>query len=329
MTGACAARTARGAPSPAGGAAGKRLGVLGTLVLDSVQFPGNAPAEGLWGGVAYSLAAFDHALSAGWTIVPMVKLGADLAEPGARCLRRVSRRADMGCVRVVGEPNNRVDLRYHASGRRTERLRGGVPGWSGDEVAELLPSLAALYVNFVSGTELDLDGARRVREAACGPVYADLHSLFLGVESDGIRSPRAFPEAADFAACFDCVQANEDEFALFRSGRRDEAAALRVLQGRAALLAVTRGPGGADLFAAPNEGAAPRRTRVSAAAARDDGDPTGCGDVWGAVFFAWLLDGAPPPEAAARANGAAAVNMECGGALELHAALARRPEALP
>lgn len=333
MTGVRTTRESGGATREARAAPRKRLGVLGTLVLDSVHRPGEAQVKGLWGGVAYSLAAFDHALPAGWTIVPLVKLGADLAESGARCLRSVSRRIDLDCVRTAGERNNRVELRYCAAGRRTERLRGGVPGWSGDEVVELLPSLTALYVNFVSGLELDLDGARRLGKAARVPVYADLHSLFLDVESDGSRSPRPFPEAADFAACFDCVQMNEDEFALFQSGCCDGVAAPdRALRGRAALLAVTRGPEGADLFAATNGRTAPERTHVSSSPARDSGDPTGCGDVWGAVFFARLLAGASPPEAAVQANAAAAANLECSGPLELHAALVRRrpaPAAMP
>ncbi len=310
---------------PVGPAPPKRLGVLGTLVLDTVDRPGHALAPGLWGGIAYSLAAFDHVLPPGWTIVPLVKLGADLAEPGRRCLRTLSCSADLSRIRVMGERNNQVELRYSSSGRRTERLHGGVPGWSGEEIARLLPPLDALYVNFISGMELDLEAARRLRRVAAGPVYADLHSLFLGVESDGRRSPRALPEAADFAACFDFVQMNEDEFALFQSSSGSGvSAAAHAMRGRAKLLAVTRGPGGADLVQAPDGIATPETTRVPPARSCQDGDPTGCGDAWGAAFFARLLDGAPPSHAAADANAVAAANLDCSGALAFRAALARR-----
>ena len=102
---------------------------------------------------------------------------------------------DTRFLRAVPEPNNRVELRYSNSADRVEFLRGGVPGWSPGEVGGLLPGLDALYVNFISGMELTLAGARRIRDAFDGPSHADLHSLFLGVESDGRRSPVIFGPA--------------------------------------------------------------------------------------------------------------------------------------
>jgi sugar/nucleoside kinase (ribokinase family) len=48
------------------------------------------------------------------------------------------------------------------------------------------------------------------------------------------------------------------------------------------------------------------------------GDPTGCGDVWGATFFARLLAGDDVEAAMARANRAAAKNVEYRGAAGLN-----------
>ncbi|MDQ6611968.1 MAG: hypothetical protein M3Y64_06015, partial [Gemmatimonadota bacterium] len=45
-----------------------------------------------------------------------------------------------------------------------------------------------------------------------------------------------------------------------------------------------------------------------------DGDPTGCGDVWGATYFSRLLAGDILPEAIVAANHAAARNVEHRGA---------------
>jgi sugar/nucleoside kinase (ribokinase family) len=49
-----------------------------------------------------------------------------------------------------------------------------------------------------------------------------------------------------------------------------------------------------------------------------DGDPTGCGDVWGASFFASLLAQQDLETAMRRANAAAGRNVEHRGATGLH-----------
>jgi sugar/nucleoside kinase (ribokinase family) len=48
------------------------------------------------------------------------------------------------------------------------------------------------------------------------------------------------------------------------------------------------------------------------------GDPTGCGDVWGASFFCSLLARHPLDAAMRRANAAAALNVDHRGATGLH-----------
>ncbi|MFP4624839.1 MAG: hypothetical protein ACLFRX_11715, partial [Gemmatimonadota bacterium] len=48
------------------------------------------------------------------------------------------------------------------------------------------------------------------------------------------------------------------------------------------------------------------------------GDPTGCGDVWGATCFVALVAGAPLPSAMAAANGAASRNVDHRGAEGLY-----------
>ena len=89
-------------------------------------------------------------------------------------------------------PNNRVELRYFSADRRTEVMSGGVPGWNWLALKPLIDSarLDALYVNFLSGWELDLATALELRRHFRGPMYADLHMLVMAVQSDGLRVPR-------------------------------------------------------------------------------------------------------------------------------------------
>jgi sugar/nucleoside kinase (ribokinase family) len=288
-----------------------------------------------WGGVAYALSALVAALPAGWEVVPILKLGADLAESALRFLNTLPRVDLTAGIRVAAEPNNRVELRYQSEGRRTERLSGGVPTWLWPELGSVVRGCDALYVNFISGFELELDAARALRDGYSGPIYADLHSLFLGVGRQGLRTPRELPSSASWLRCFDAVQLNEEEFDLLSREWGDPwLLAAGAVGPELKLILVTLGPRGAAYVAGPGFQADPsewprtrRRVatpgptksgRVAPAGAALAGDPTGCGDVWGATFFARLLAGDDLEAAMATANGFAARNVEHRGAAGLH-----------
>lgn len=156
------------------------LGVVGTLVWDRIldRDGREVPVEE-WGGIAYALSALRASLPHGWTILPILKVGRDLAEEAFRFLREIPD-VDVSAVVVVPESNNRVELRYTSDARRTERLSGGVQAWTWPELALPAEMCDALYVNFISGMEMELPTARALRTGYPGPVYADLHSLSWG-----------------------------------------------------------------------------------------------------------------------------------------------------
>src|SRR5512135_203514 len=134
-----------------------RLGIIGTMVWDRIfaRDGRTAPVEE-WGGISYALAALSAARPGGWELVPLLKLGRDL-EPRARAFLAELPGLDLAPgVFAVPEPNNRVELRYQDRARRCERLTGGVPPWTWDELRPLLEGLDALYLNFISGFELAL-----------------------------------------------------------------------------------------------------------------------------------------------------------------------------
>lgn len=175
----------------------KRLGVVGTLVWDTIhQRDGRTLPIEEWGGIAYALAGLSAGLSEEWEIVPLLKVGGDLSENALRFLRTFPRIDLESGIRIVPEPNNKVELRYLNAERRTERLAGGVPPWSWPELAPLAATCDALYVNFISGFEMDLDAARALRVGFAGPSYADLHSLFMRSIPEGCGCPRNCPRGA-------------------------------------------------------------------------------------------------------------------------------------
>jgi hypothetical protein len=324
-----------------------KVGIVGSLVWDLIygRDPLAPPVEE-WGGIAYALAGMDASLTADWQIVPLIKVGRDLGREAQQLLNGLARLTPGGrCVEVTA-PNNRVVLHYQSTERRCERMAGGVPSWTWSELGPMVRDLDAIYVNFISGFELGLGTAQALRQGFQGPIYADFHSLFLGMQQDGMRRLQPLPHAADWFGCCDFVQLNEDE--MMQLSPDPLTLSAQALEAGVSLLAVTLGPRGVAYVAAPGfdgiagqrgSGAAgqqpqtpgqvtrgntplPRRpaaplsvrTALIPAPATETIDPTGCGDVFGAAAFARLLAGDSVETALRHATRLAARNAAFRGA---------------
>jgi pfkB family carbohydrate kinase len=316
-----------------------RVGIVGSLVWDLIygRDPLAPPVEE-WGGIAYALAGLDASLPPEWEIVPLIKVGRDLSGQAQDFLRGLTRLAPGGrCIEVTA-PNNRVVLHYQSSERRCERMAGGVPGWTWAELGPMVRDLDAIYLNFISGFELSLGTAQALRQGFRGPIYADLHSLFLGMQHDGMRVLRPLPDAPAWFECFDIVQLNEDEMQQLTPDPLTLSA--QALGAGVSLLVVTLGPRGVAYVAAPGferlavrrydgtavGGGVPpfRRTDVPTvrtalipAPRVETLDPTGCGDVFGAAVFARLLSGESVEAALRHGTAVAARNAGFRGATGL------------
>jgi hypothetical protein len=324
-----------------------KVGIVGSLVWDLIygRDPLAPPVEE-WGGIAYALAGLDASLPVDWEIVPLIKVGRDLSREAQQLLNSLTRLAPGArCVEVTA-PNNRVVLHYQSSERRCERMAGGVPGWTWAELGPMVRDLDAVYINFISGFELCLGTAQALRHGFRGPLYADFHSLFLGMQQDGMRVLQPLANAADWFGCFDFVQLNEDEMRQLSPDPLSLSA--QALDAGVSLLAVTLGPKGVAYVAAPGfdglvqqgsraagpqrhtsvnliESTLPRRpaaplsvrSALIPAPSIDTIDPTGCGDVFGAAAFASLLSGSSVEDALRHATSLAARNAGFRGATGL------------
>jgi pfkB family carbohydrate kinase len=298
-----------------------RVGILGSLVWDQIygRDPLAEPVEE-WGGIAYALASLDSSVAPGWEIVPLIKVGQDLAGKAREFLGGLRHVTPGGRCVEVPAPNNRVVLHYYSTERRTERMSGGVPGWTWSELGPMVRDLDALYLNFISGFELALGTAQALRQGFRGPIYVDLHSLLLGMQHDGVRVPRALQDAASWLGCFDVIQLNEDEMRQLSPDPLSLAA--EAIGAGTSLLIVTLAAKGAAYVAAPGfdgwgtagGSAAPLRTALIPAPTVDALDPTGCGDVFGAAAAARLFAGEPVEAAIRHANAMAARNAAFRGA---------------
>jgi sugar/nucleoside kinase (ribokinase family) len=291
----------------------KRVGVIGSMVWDTIYGRDPAqPAVEEWGGISYALAALDAVLPEDWELVPLIKVGRDLAPKANEFLRTLRHTTPHTRFVEVPEANNRVTLRYFSAERRSEQMRGGVPPWTWPELGPMVQDLDALYVNFISGYELTLETAQLLRRGFRHFIYADLHSLFLGKETDGTRVPRPLPQAPAWFGCFDAVQLNEDE--LRELGDDPLATAADALGHGCRTLCVTLGSRGAAYFT----GSPIRTARIPPdEAAPLDGDPTGCGDVFGGAVAASLVGGASLENALREGTRLAGRNLAHRGATGL------------
>jgi hypothetical protein len=134
-----------------------KVGILGSLVWDQIygRDPLAEPVEE-WGGAAYALASLDASVAPGWEIVPLIKVGQDLAGKAREFVGGLRHVTPGGRCVEVPAPNNRVILHYYSTERRTERMSGGVPGWTWSELGPMVRDLDGLYLNFISGFELAL-----------------------------------------------------------------------------------------------------------------------------------------------------------------------------
>src|SRR5881394_1340482 len=299
------------------GPALKRIGVIGSMVWDTIYGRDPVqPAVQEWGGISYALSALDAVLPDDWQIVPLIKVGRDLAAKANEFLSGVRRTAHGARFIEVPQPNNRVTLRYESAERRCEQMAGGVPPWTWEELGPLVQDADALYINFISGYELTLETAQLLRRGFRRFIYADLHSLFLGKEPDGMRVPRPLPQAPAWFGCFNVVQLNEDE--MNQLGSDPLAVAADAMGQGCSTLCVTLGRRGAAYFTGN-----PVRTELIPAPLTHPPafdlvvDPTGCGDVFGGAVVATLLGGTGIEQAIRIGNQLGARNVSHRGATGL------------
>ncbi len=297
------------------------------MIWDTIigRDPAEAPLEE-WGGIGYALAGLDASLEADWEIVPLVKVGRDMAARANDFLRDLSRVRDDARFAEVPGLNPRVRLNYRNMERWCEQLQGGVPPWTWAELGPMVADLDALYVNFITGYECDLATAQALRQAYRRPLYGDLHSLALGMHESGIRHHRPLEQPLAWLACFDVAQVNEDELRML--GGEPLALAARAVDLGVRAVCVTLGPRGASYVAAPGfdrlggvpgSGRPPAPPVVRTATVESEGepasgDPTGCGDVFGSTLFARLLAGDALEHAIRAANRMARRNVAYRGA---------------
>ncbi len=261
------------------------IGVTGTAVIDTIDTADGVRTSDM-GGIYYAVHTLSALLPSDARLHPVLVVGADAIET-VRGDWSALPGVVLDGVKPVEAPNNRVHIEYHAEDGRDETQAGGLPPLSSRDLARWPARLDAWLWNLVSGSEVERSTFDALKSAFEGPVYLDLHSLCLEPASDRARRPRRPPDWEAWVTGVTWLQMNAAEAALLWTGTPEPleresvaklAAHIHSLGVRGVL--VTYGADGAAWYGAAGDVVErPGRSVVAV-------DPTGCGDVFGAAWFA-------------------------------------------
>lgn len=296
------------------------IGVLGSINEDTIERADGSLQHSL-GGALFTACALAHMAGQAARVWLLARVSTALDERLRRQLRGVQGLRLDGLLPISGL-GYRCHISYDPEGDKTEVLHGEVAALTPGELAEFLPPLQALVVNFITGDEITCQDLALVRKQVAGPLFVDIHSLTLGRRSNGTRFPRPLAQAGSWLAQADVLQMNEFEARVLGAPVGTEAlldwAASRLDFGPGTVV-ITRGALDAVVAWRNQQGTVERLVQPASPVGPDGQlDPTGCGDVFLAALAAAHVRGLDLPTSMQQASRAAALNCQLNGTEELY-----------
>ncbi len=257
--------------------------VIGHLCLDVIH-PLKGPEIESYGGIYYAIGTLAALLGPGDSVIPVFGLNASDYEP---LVGNLSRFPNVDCSGIFAfeEPTNRVQLHYTSASTRIECSRNIATPIPFDRIRKFL-SVDGILVNMISGSDITLETFDQIRMAirpARTPIHFDYHSLTLGVNGNNERFRRPLENWRRWGFMTDTIQMNEDEIrGLSGEAMSEEQTAGHLLTLSVRAVLITRGERGVAVYS--NDRKRLTRTDIPGLAVNGGGEPTGCGDVFGAAF---------------------------------------------
>ena len=186
-----------------------RLLVIGTIINDHIYHRDGTVSHSL-GGLLYTLLPFKALLNKNDRVIPLCRIGGDIYDTVTDWLTKGEIYTTAGLLKEE-QNNNTVELRYINEQEREERSLYPLPPFRFEDIKPFL-DVNAVFINMISGWELDLDVLRKIRQAFNGLIFLDIHSLALERKADGRRIYRIIPEGREWLRNADVIQLNEREW---------------------------------------------------------------------------------------------------------------------
>lgn len=289
-----------------------KLALIGNIVVDEIEtFDGKSVHS--WGGALYNIAVFQKLLNQGESLLPVTTVGYDVWDELMEFLSDFDR-IDTSALSKSPHRNNKVSLKYVNEEERTERAKDILPPLELSLIEQALDADAILF-NFISGFEIKYEHLKKVRSKYEGTMLIDAHSLMLGINDEGIRFKKTFPEWREWFLCFDCVQMNAVEAKLITDSEKQYEGytdfADDLVDTGTKVVNITLGQEGS--YIAYRHDGVIESAHLEARVADRTVDPTGCGDAYSAAFTIEYMRGKSPLSAARTANHIAGLKCSVSG----------------
>lgn len=265
------------------------------------------------GGVMYSIATLASVLSPEDTVVPVFGVHEEEYDAVLERLHGFDNVDPKGIFKTK-ERTNEVHFFSTPAGERKEcskHISSPIP------FQRIKPHLDVhgVLVNMASGFDILLETLDNVRMTVRDdgiPIHFDVHSLVLGVDDEQTRFARPLSDWRRWCFMLQSIQMTEEEAAGLTTERYDETTLINQLMPLMVnALLITRGERGATLIRQEHKKLF--RHDVPGIAVPSVVDTVGCGDVFGAAFFATFLKTKDFVKAAETAAAAASVKSTFRG----------------
>ena len=284
-----------------------KVTVIGHLARDvhHLMNDGNEEVVVTLGGIYYSVAALSVLLAPEDKIVPVFGIHEEEYDKIVEQLQRFGN-VDPKGVYKTKEKTNEVHFFSNPSVGRTECSKHIMSPIPFSKIKPFL-DVDGILINMASGFDIlleTLDNIRmNVRDDGI-PIHFDFHSLTLGIDDEQARFRRPLSDWRRWCFMLHSVQLSEPEAAGLTTERSDEATLINQLMPlMVSGLVITRGEGGATLIRQEHKKLF--RHDIPGIGIPAVVDTVGCGDVFGAAFFAEYLKSKDLVKAAEAGNTAA------------------------
>ena len=268
------------------------VAVLGQLVLDEIHPHDGGVVESL-GGIFFPVGAFGALADTDDTVYPMFPIGDDAWEQFCDAATAFPG-LDLSLCQRSPLPNTRVRLFHDAHAQYNTQLVRSLPPLDIRSSESILRNADLIYLNMMTGHDVLIEDAERLRSLTSGRIYLDLHMVAYKVALDGHRSTSPVPDWERWVNVPHVLQCNDRELSvlgdpdwpgderierLFRNSTLDN-------------LIVTHGERGSSMY---------NRTgsvfQIPSVPTAHLVDSTGCGDVFGSTVSYHLAKGFPLADA--------------------------------
>jgi hypothetical protein len=271
----------------------KRIGVVGQPCLDEIISPTGEMTSQALGGILYSYAAFVRAVresGADVEFLPLTWFSNPDREMILPFFALLDHFKDLSKLFPTETLTNRVRLVYSDEIHRTEHCPTILPPMTSEELSWVdLASLDGLFINMISGFDILLDTLEWIRSQTKAYIHLDIHALVLGNLSHDPNEPRKIKGVKhwrEWVANVDSVQMNEMESDWigapeFTTEKQLLSEIRKIYEQKASpkTVIITRAERGATSFDFDHE-----KIWNKEPVKREIKNPTGSGDVFGALY---------------------------------------------